>query len=52
LTPVAQEFTQIPFSSRSALHRRNVVQGENDAQMQAMVNHLKNLSSLQGAAAE
>jgi len=52
LTPVAQEFTQIPFSSRSALHRHNVVQGENDAQIQAMVSHLKNLSSLQGAAAE
>jgi len=52
LTRVAEEGTQIPAAGRSALQRHNVVPGENDAQIQAMVSHLKNLSSLQGAAAE
>jgi hypothetical protein len=45
LTPHAAEFTQIPLSGRSALHRRNVNQGGNDTQVQAMLRHLQSLST-------
>jgi hypothetical protein len=48
LTPHAAEFTQIPLSGRSALHRRNVTQGQNDAQILAMVAYLLSLKKGQG----
>lgn len=46
VAPFAAQFLQIPLSGRSALHRDNVVKGENDTQIQAMVTYLSGLPGI------